>query len=67
MNVDLATVILRHFNCSVSSLRYYCIVPGKRPWAFAAQAPKFEGGGYTEKLLKWFNYPHARAHPGCEV
>ena len=24
-------------------------------------------GGYTENVLKWFNYPHARAHPGCEV
>ena len=22
-------------------------------------------GGYT-KVLKWFNYPRARAHPGCE-
>ena len=24
-------------------------------------------GGYTEKVLKWFNYRQARAHPGCEV
>ena len=24
-------------------------------------------GGYTENSLKWFNYPHARAHPGCKV
>ena len=24
-------------------------------------------GGYMENSLKWFNYPHARAHPGCEV
>ena len=24
-------------------------------------------GGYTEKVLKWFNYPRERAHPGCEV
>ena len=24
-------------------------------------------GGYTEKVLNWFNYPRARAHPGCEV
>ena len=23
-------------------------------------------GGYTKKVFKWFNYPHARAHPGCE-
>ena len=23
--------------------------------------------GYTENVLKWFNYPHARAHPGCKV
>ena len=24
-------------------------------------------GGCTENSLKWFNYPHARAHPGCDV
>ena len=24
-------------------------------------------GGYTENSLKWFNYPHAKAHPRCEV
>ena len=24
-------------------------------------------GGYTEKVLEWFKYPRARAHPGCEV
>ena len=24
-------------------------------------------GGYTEKVFKWFNYPRARAHPGCKV
>ena len=24
-------------------------------------------GGYTDKVLKWFNYPRARAHPGCKV
>ena len=24
-------------------------------------------GGYTEKVLKWSNYPLARAHPRCEV
>ena len=23
--------------------------------------------GYTENLLKWFNYPYARAHPRCKV
>ena len=27
----------------------------------------FGVGGYTEKVLKWFNYPRARAHPRCEV
>ena len=21
----------------------------------------------TEEVLEWFNYPPARAHPGCEV
>ena len=24
-------------------------------------------GGYTENVLKWFSYPRASAHPGCEV
>ena len=24
-------------------------------------------GSYTGNSLKWFNYPHARAHPRCEV
>ena len=24
-------------------------------------------GGYMEKLLKWFNYPHTRVHHRCEV
>ena len=28
---------------------------------------KLRVGGYTEKVLEWFNYPCARAHPGCEV
>ena len=30
----------------------YRIVPSKRPWALAAQAPKFGVGGCTEKVLK---------------
>ena len=46
---------------------YYHIVPGKRPWALAAQAPNLRVGGCTEEVLKWFNYPCARAHPSCEV
>ena len=28
---------------------------------------KLRMGGYTDKELKWFNYPLTRAHPGCEV
>ena len=28
---------------------------------------KLRMGGYTEKELKWFNYPRVTAHPGCEV
>ena len=28
---------------------------------------KLRVGGYTEKVLEWFKYPHTRAHPGCEV
>ena len=28
---------------------------------------KVRVGGYTEKLLKWFNYPRARAHPNAKL
>ena len=28
---------------------------------------KLKVSGYAEKELKQFNYPHARANPGCEV
>ena len=28
---------------------------------------KLRVGGCTEEVLKWFNYPHARAHPRCKV
>jgi len=28
---------------------------------------KLRVGGYMEEVLKWFNYPHARAHPRCGV
>ena len=55
-----------------STKLYYCstvfyrIVPGKRPWALAAQAPKLKVDSYTEKVLKWFNYPCTKAHPGCK-
>jgi len=43
----------------------YRIVPGKRPWALAAQASKIEEGGCMEEVLKWFNYPPVMAHPRC--
>jgi len=45
---------------------FYRIVPGKRPWALTAQAPKLKVDSYTEKVLEWFNYPHTKAHPGCK-
>jgi len=45
----------------------YRIVPSKHPWALAAQVSNLRVGGYTKNAPKWFNYPHARAHPGCEV
>ena len=28
---------------------------------------KLRVGGCTEEVLKWFNYPPAKAHPRCEV
>ena len=48
-------------------LHVYRIVPSKRPWALAAQAPKFGGGRLDRKGLKWFNYSRATAHHGCKV
>ena len=45
----------------------YRIVPGKHPWALAAQAPKLRVGGYTKEVLEWSNYLCASAHPGCNV
>ena len=38
---------------------WYRIVPSKHQ--------KLRVGGYTEKVLECFNYPRARAHPGCKV
>ena len=34
----------------------YRIVPGKHPWALAAQAPKIGVGPYTESLLECLNH-----------
>ena len=45
----------------------YHIVPSKLPWVLQLKHQNLRVGGYTENSLKWFNYPHARAHPGCEV
>ena len=41
---------------SFSGLCWYHIVPGKCPWALAAQAPKLRVGGYTKEVLEWSNY-----------
>ena len=41
----------------------YHIVPGKWPWALAAQAPKLRVGSYTEEVLE---YICASAQPGCK-
>ena len=42
----------------------YRIVPSKCPWALTAKRQNLRVDGYTENVLKLFNYPHARAHPG---
>ena len=33
----------------------------------SSKRQKFRVGGYTENVLKWFNYPHARAHPDAKL
>ena len=48
-------------------MKDYRIAQDKRPWALTAQAPKLRVGSCMEKVLKWFNYSRAKAHPGCEV
>ena len=53
-------------NCSGNVIKLR-ILQSKRPWALVAQAQNLRVGGYTENVLKWFDYPHARAHPGCKV
>ena len=45
----------------------YRILPGKCPWALAAQAPKMRVASYTKQMLECSNYLHASAHPGWEV
>ena len=49
------------------TLMYYHIVPGKCPWALAAQAPNLRVVSYMEEVLEWFDYPCANTHPGCKV
>ena len=44
-----------------------CIIIPYCPEQAPIKRQKLRVGGYTEKVLEWFNYPRARAHPGCEV
>ena len=59
------------FSNIVSNNKYkeqntYC--PEQAPMgAHSKRGQNLGVGGYTEKVLNWFNYPRARAHPGCEV
>ena len=43
--------------------------PASAHWHSQLKHQKLRVGRYTENVLtcKWFNYPHPRAHPGCEV
>ena len=44
----------------------YC--PEQAPMGARSSSVKIWGWAvYTEKVLEWFNYPHARAHSGCKV
>ena len=36
-------------------------------WHSQLKRQNLRVGHYTENSLKWFNYPHARTHPECEV
>ena len=52
---------VREQTCTVLSR----IVPGKPPWALAAQVQKLRVGSYTEEeVLEWFC---TSAHPRCKV
>ena len=52
--------------CKFSVQPKYC--PEQAPMgACSSSCQKLRVGGYTEKVLEWFNYPRARAHPGWEV
>ena len=50
---------LEHRIGKIRSILCLSLVPGKRQ--------NLRVDSYTENMLKWFNYPHTRAHPGCEV
>ena len=45
----------------------YCIARASAHGRSQLKRQNLRVGGYTENVLKLFNYPHARAHPGCEV
>ena len=56
--------------CSTRQFLYNCITVLFRASAHGRSQLKRQNlgmGSYTEKVLKWFNYPQARAHPRCEV
>ena len=47
------------------SLVYDC--PRQVPMSTCSSSSKIWGWAVTQKkVLKWFNYPHTRTHPGCE-
>ena len=43
----------------------YC--PEQASMGARSSSAKIWGWAVCTEVLKWFNYPHARAHPGCEV
>ena len=56
--------------CSTWLLETFCISILSRTSTHGCsqlKRQKLRVGGYTENELKWFNYPHTKAHHRCEV
>ena len=66
--VQPAEAVIFHFNSSTHDLKqYFRIVPGSAHGHSQLKRQNLRVGGYTEKVLKWFNHPRAKAHPRCKV
>ena len=63
--VHIMKIMLFILNTSVHTTKTHTVL--SRASAHGCSQLKCRVGCYTEKVLKWFNYPRARAHLGCKV